>query len=365
MGPDLVAPGLGAGVVAGEGVAPSSGERHHPPVVRVGTRNGNCDPIAAPEGTVPTPSRVAPRRPGSASERTPPVLGEFDSYVPEMVGPDDPRRRGVPVNCPVYVDRYHYRASVQAFSGGGFEVTVKCVDAQQQAERKLLSRPPRFDFYTESEADRARKAAENALRAKRRAKTRVRHVCKEMGADRLLTLTTREASNSPEVMLERWQRFCRLVERASGQRFDYVAVLEEHPSNRAHLHFHVAVSVFLNVDILRRCWWQVCGGRATGNVHIKRIGGPDAAKRITRVASYISKYLTKDTIVRRHKKSYWASRVKLAGVRRYWLKARTMDDVLRELVRDFGVRFEHCFLSSDQSVFWAYMPPGSSYATPF
>lgn len=363
MAASLVAPRLGTGVVTGEGVAPHAAQRHHSSAVCIGTRSGNCDPIAAPEGSGPTFASVAPCRPGSASKRTPPVLGEFDSYVPEVVGPDDIRRRGVPVNAPVYVEPYHFMASVQAFSGGGFEVTAKLVDAQKIAERRCLAAPARRRGLVDADSERHRA---NVLRARQRAKRRVRHVCKEMGADRLLTLTTRELRNSPEEMLAKWQRWLLLVERASGgRRFHYVAVLEPHPSNPDHFHLHVAVAVFLSVDVLRRCWWQVCGGRGMGNVHIKRLGGAEMENRVSRVASYISKYLTKDCLIRFNKKSYWSSRVNLPEVRRYWLRARTMDEVLRELVERFGVRFERAWLSDDQSTFWAAMPPGEDYGTPF
>jgi len=275
---------------------------------------------------------------------------------------DDLRRLGVPVNVPVYVERHHFMASVQAFSRGGYEVTARLVDAQQMAERRCLAPRPRFRLPRTLSAG---EVEQNLFRARRRAKRKVRHTCREMGADRLLTLTTREQASTPESMLDRWQRWLSLVERAAGRSFHYVAVLEPHPSNPAHLHLHVAVAVFLNVNILRQCWWQVCGGRAMGNVHIKRFGDGKLEQRVARIAAYISKYLTKDTLVRFNKKTYWASRVQLPEIRRYWLRARELGGVIEELVRDFGVRFNRAFVSPDQTVFWASMSPGESGGPPF
>ncbi|MGH7487232.1 MAG: hypothetical protein ACREMY_16765 [bacterium] len=84
------------------------------------------------------------------------------------------RRRGVPVNVPVYVEPMHFMASVQAFSRGGFEVTARLVDAQRIAERRCLAPPPRGPrLANSSEEDRGK----NVLRARLRAKRRVRHSC--------------------------------------------------------------------------------------------------------------------------------------------------------------------------------------------
>ena len=140
------------------------------------------------------------------------------------------------------------------------------VNAQKQVEQIAYprvggARAPR----PEEERD-----AEDIARAKYRAKKKIRQLVKEMGADRFITLTTRQSENSVEELLGRWQRWLKLVERASGGRFHYVAVVEPHPTNPKHFHMHVAVAVFLNVNVLRQCWWRVCGGRGMGNVHIKR-----------------------------------------------------------------------------------------------
>ena len=255
----------------------------------------------------------------------------------------------------------HFMASVQSFSRGGYEATVKMVNAQRIAEQRCLAR------WVGPCLPRAEKDRDTGdiLRSRVRAKKRVRHVCKEIGADRIVTLTTREEASTVESMLDRWQRWLRLLERANGRPFHYVAVLEPHPSNPEHLHIHVAVAIFLNVNVLRQCWWQVCGGRAMGNVHIKRLGAGEMENRVSRVASYISKYLTKETLIRFNKKTYWSSRVRLPEVRRYWLKARTITDAIGEMVREFGKRLRSSWISPDQKVFWVQVAQGGSLEPPF
>jgi hypothetical protein len=235
-------------------------------------------------------------------------------------------------NVPVFVEPLHFAAAVQGFSTGGYEVTVKLLDAQKIAEQRCRPqfRGPRLP-KGEGESD-----PENVLRAQYRAKKRVRLLAKNMAADRILTLTTRETENTPEDMLRRWQRWLKLLDRASHGNFHYVAVLERHPSNPKHLHLHVAIAVFLNVNILRQCWWQVCGGRGMGNVHVKRLRSRSPANRVSRVAAYISKYITKDTIVQFNKKRYWASRIDLPTVRRYWLKGRTLLEAFGEAMQMLG-----------------------------
>jgi len=276
----------------------------------------------------------------------------------------DPYARLFPAICPVYVEAMHYMASVQAFSRGGYEVVIRMVDAQKMAEQSCLAPWPR-SRVERPEDDRD---SRDIARAQQRAKKRVRHTVKEMGADRIVTLTTREMENTPEELLQKWQRWLKLVERASSGRFHYVAVPEPHPSNPKHFHLHVAVAVFLNVDVLRRCWWAVCGGRGMGNIHIKRLTSGAGPRRVYRVASYISKYLTKENVVRFNKKRYWASRVDLPAVRRYWLRSRSLLDALEEAREKFGFSTSHArdlWVNEGAGIVWVQCAPGDGAVPDF
>lgn len=286
------------------------------------------------------------------------------AYELETLPRGHPYARQFPSCVPVYAEPMHYMASVQAFSRGGYEVVIRMVDAQKIAEQRCLvrdrgHRQPR----PENERD-----SRDIARSQFRAKKKVRHTVKEICADRIVTLTTRESENTPEELLERWQRWLKLVERASGGRFHYVAVPEPHPTNPKHFHLHVAVAVFLNVDILRRCWWSVCGGRGMGNIHIKRLTSGAGHRRIYRVASYISKYLTKDNVVRFNKKRYWASRVDLPAVKRYWLKSRTLPGALQEAFQRFRFHPEtprDVWISEGAGIAWMQSSPGVGEDPPF
>ena len=72
---------------------------------------------------------------------------------------------------------------------------------------------------------------------------------------------------------------------------------------------------------------------------------------------YISNYITKDHAQRFNKKRYWSSRISLPEVRRYWLKASSLDDELLELVHDFSVVWsdpKDVWLDYGRGVLWGY-----------
>ena len=173
-----------------------------------------------------------------------------------------------------------------SFSGGGFEGTCywRSKDGRFSGGGKgFTSRVPRVRDKSEVALDKAR-----------RARRRVRWLVREIGADHLLTLTTREASNEPGLLLKRFERFVELYRKAiSGREFLYVAVPEPHPSNPAHWHVHVACRGRLQVNVARGIWWSLCGGRGSGNVDAKWIKCRNGADRSLRVARYLGKYISK------------------------------------------------------------------------
>ena len=111
-------------------------------------------------------------------------------------------------------EKYQYRLKVQPFSAGGFEAVVKLVDVEQVAR---LKESQELGILKKPRTERPPEEREEAiLSAKRRAKQMVRYKCKEMGANRLLTLTTRETLPVHE-LLACFQKFLYLVERAMGE----------------------------------------------------------------------------------------------------------------------------------------------------
>lgn len=146
--------------------------------------------------------------------------------------------------------------------------------------------------------------------AGRRAKKNVRLCCKEIGADRMVTLTYRENMTDRELALKHWKAFCRRLGKIN--KFHYVAVIEE--QERGALHFHVAVRGRQNYHLLRSIWQAVVGvgpnGEKMAQVNVRdphRFGfGKNGAHKL---AAYIAKYVGKEMACRDlNEKRYFRSR---------------------------------------------------------
>lgn len=199
-------------------------------------------------------------------------------------------------------------ARIQPFSEGGFEGVCyqRSLDMWRHNPLQLVRGRARL----------ARDKAEVVEDSARRARRRVRWLTREIGADHLLTLTTREAKNDPVQILRRFERFAELYRKAlSGRGFQYVAVPEPHPSNPDHWHVHAAVRGRIHVNVARGIWAGLCGGRGMGNVDAQWIKCRSGLDRSVRVARYISKYVTKTFDAANFpegRKRYRASRTSLA-----------------------------------------------------
>lgn len=261
------------------------------------------------------------------------------SHRPRHVPYSDKAYSGRPINYPIYENSHNYRAKIQEFSGGGFEVVITSINMQRHADMAAMHLPR--GARTERKGDH-----ESIERARRRAKRMVRLKCKEMGADHLITFTTREMENTREQMKDAWARFTDAVSYHMKRKFEYVCVCEPHPTNPKHLHLHAAIRGRLTVRemaLFRRCWYIALGGTgkergaaAPGGFNAKEIrvsGG--SQRRMDKIASYISKYITKTDTGDFNKKRYWASKINLMAARTYWMQARTIGDALAEFVKGF------------------------------
>ena len=139
----------------------------------------------------------------------------------------------------------------------------------------------------------------NRVRATRRARTKVRRLCKHRGLIEILTLTYRENMQDRERMARDLDVFIKRIRRVIPA-FQYVAVFEK--QKRGAWHAHLAVERVLPVywknktlvksfDLLRSMWRGVVGVD-NGNI--------DVSKRHRRrwspakIAGYISKYIGKN-----------------------------------------------------------------------
>jgi len=139
-----------------------------------------------------------------------------------------------------------------------------------------------------SKATDPRRTVENMQRAQQRAKTTIRRSIMAAKLDHLLTLTYRDNEQDRERAWSDFTRFARLVrDTLKPFSWPYVAVLEF--QKRGAIHFHVAVSGFQKVELLRSIWHHVIGGGERGNIDVQFFRG-----RRSQLARYLAKYLSKD-----------------------------------------------------------------------
>ena len=130
---------------------------------------------------------------------------------------------------------------------------------------------------------------EHLERAEKRAKAQVRRKIMSAGLDHLLTLTTRGNITEFEDTAEQLQSFVRKVHKYIPE-WKYVAVAEN--QTRGAFHWHMAVKGWQKVDLLRKCWREVCGD---GNIDVKAPKGRTECHQWQniRLVLSLSKYTTK------------------------------------------------------------------------
>lgn len=199
------------------------------------------------------------------------------------------------------------RLRVHDLGGGHMEASGQTVfqwvevDCEDKEKKKLLrtlrSLHKNRDIKTVQEVIDAQ--ALSLEMSARRAKTRVRRLCKVMGADTLLTLTYRANVTDLAVCKAHLKEYVRRVRRVLPS-FRAVAAFER--QDRGAWHVHMATERFpaqlerngvkLKSFNLLRAIWRSVTGEAGGNVDVsssKRSQNRSAA----RIAAYISKYITK------------------------------------------------------------------------
>jgi len=186
---------------------------------------------------------------------------------------------------PAFVEGGQFVVRVQPFGAGGYEGSAYFRDRDAYRHNPLGITKPR-----DEKRDPEKIREKNAMRAKRR----VRWLCREIGADTLVTFTTREIENDRADLMRRFARFVRRYREAlGGVTWLYVAVAEPHPSNPGHWHIHVATRGGVRITTARDIWWDLCGGRGMGNIHAKRFNAPEGETGSVALARYVSKYVTK------------------------------------------------------------------------
>ena len=213
-----------------------------------------------------------------------------------------------------------YIVRTQRFDDGQQEVVAFSVAVQRHFQDLRLRprgvRGKREALQDETEQDVSTKADKSLRTSVERSKRMIRKRCKQIRADRMLTLSTRANETRIEVWAKWWDEFRRRLNRV--QEFHYVAVLER--QKRGAWHIHIAVSGRQNWKLLRSIWLSVIGKAGTdGAVNdsikgfkklcvFRKVGGKGRAMRHL-IATYIAKYVGKGANdVGFNKKRYWTSK---------------------------------------------------------
>lgn len=184
--------------------------------------------------------------------------------------------------------------------GGHVEVGVSQVWGlieSHKVDPEWFENNPDWDVLTDEEEEEKRQ--KNRERAARRAKTRVRRLCKSMGLDALLTLTYRANVTDSALSRKHLKEFVRRIRRVVPG-FAYVAAFEK--QKRGAWHIHLAVHALprelqwsgckvKSYSVVRAIWRSVTG-ELGGNIdqsRRKRSSQSSAAK----IAGYLSKYMIK------------------------------------------------------------------------
>ncbi|MDE4920183.1 hypothetical protein ACUXAV_006120 [Cupriavidus metallidurans] len=145
----------------------------------------------------------------------------------------------------------------------------------------------------------------------RRATQQIRLRCKQICANSMITLTTRECISDLGRFAALFDAFRRGMRK--HKEFHYVAVPEL--QKRGAWHVHVACQGKVAKRLIIAVWLRVVGGKGNGYCHVSNPGRSDSQRsngkrwESHRLAAYISKYIAKDVSGRElNDKRYWTSR---------------------------------------------------------
>ena len=130
-------------------------------------------------------------------------------------------------------------------------------------------------------------ALDHAKASANRAATEVRRSLLSICADRMLTLTYAENMMDRKQALSDLMKFIRVMRRECPW-WQSVSVLEY--QKRGACHFHIGLSGFYDINIIRRTWESIVGRGAVNMAFEPRGRGNSCSK----LAGYMAKYLAKD-----------------------------------------------------------------------
>lgn len=264
------------------------------------------------------------------------------------------------------------------FATGAVEGVVKVIKPTQQDRHAVAARSgwesvcSPFDMPIQPKKPKTPEEIEfdrhaNWRRAVRAARQKIRFLVKEMGCDRLFTLTYRENVQDREQVKKDFTKFLRLVRKTIPD-WGYVAVLER--QDRGAFHIHCAVKGWQRITVLRRCWYQALGGRGDetgadtpGQVDVTKCrrhwGNDSRTWRPDKLAGYLTKYLQKTfDETSAEKRRFWHSKDIQVPVKQVcWFACADMPEAIRKCLSTLqlatGIRSDFTmWLSSSADCFW-------------
>ena len=213
------------------------------------------------------------------------------------------------LNAPATVDNpFEYRLKIKTFIDGSVDMIMTKV-------KHFIPKSPEHALGESTSYPRndAEKKAENLIRAVRRAKEAVSHSVRQIQADHMLTLHTRENIQNRDEFFQYFTRFIRLVRtknlingelitRKENRFYPFCAVPEQ--QERGAFHMHIAVVGKQDIPLLRACWYVALGGSINdagevvkGQIDVthqsKKWGGESEAWKAQKLVDYLSKYIGK------------------------------------------------------------------------
>lgn len=197
----------------------------------------------------------------------------------------------------------YFEVKVHELPNGHLEATVWRPILWEEVERPELT----IKLFTESQNDALtdpeaieERRQRSLKKASDRARTRVRHLCKGLGADTLLTLTYRENVQDLQTTKKHLKEFIRRLRRVLPG-FAAVAAFERQKRGAWHVHLACRRIEAVMTDkgghrvksfnLIRSVWRSVVGSLG-GNIDVARRKAT-SQRSPARLASYLSKYIVK------------------------------------------------------------------------
>lgn len=204
-----------------------------------------------------------------------------------------------------------YALSARVFQSGDAELISRRVGADT---------PAMLGGHKRKNSDKAGMDIETLDSSQRRARTKVRRLCKSFNPDNMLTLTFKDHVTDFDEAWGVFNYFNRLMKQKFTDRWVYVAVPELHKSDCVHFHLATGGFTARHRNIIRAIWRRAAGKRC-GNTDLteskKMIGKNSWNPR--RIAQYLSKYITKSDCVGFNKRRYSSAGVAVPEPLKGWL----------------------------------------------